>query len=1025
MARIVDTSIDDYEIGAVRTSISAMRVERLMQLLFVASGLAGLIYQSVWSHYLGLTLGHAAYAQALVLAIFMGGMAVGATWASRLTPSWNNLLLAYAVVEGVIGLVGLAFHPFFIKYLTFTQEALLPALRSASLATAWQWLSGAAILLPQSILLGATFPLLSSGVLRLLPRRDNHVLGGLYFSNSIGAAGGAIITTFLFLPKIGLPGAVMTAGGINLLVALGAAWVAIRRAPPARSVTAGKGEENSNSSSTPTPEKLRQLTRIMAVVTLLSGAFSFIYEVGWVRMLNQALGTTIHSFELMLAAFITGLAFGGLWIRGRAEGIDEIKYAGYAQVLMGVSAFFSLVVFAHSFDAVAWLMSGLARSDHGYTLYEIGSALIALLVMFPTAFFAGMTLPLYTAALLKAGAGEQVVGRIYAANTVGAIIGVFAVVHFLIPAVGVRLSVTIAAFGDTLLGLYLLRAVSPAKLTRGYAFALCASAIAAAVSLIAGAAEPINQASGVFRTGSLATSRDTKVEMIRDGKTATVSVFSHNGPYATIATNGKPDASLSLRMDAPPTADEGTMVEAAVIPLVLHPAAEKVAVIGWGSGLTINTVLGSTTPKLVDAIEIESAMYDGARYFGSRVKRAYTDQRVVLHLDDARTFFSTGARRYDLIISEPSNPWVSGVASLFTREFYSLATRHLSDNGLFVQWLQAYEINDYLLSTMIASLILEFPHVKLYMSNSSDLLFVASKKPVNAVDFGKLSASALQEEMGRLGIRTESDLNVRNVGSEKLLSVFVRLNQAVPHSDFYPVVSLEAPRSRFRGDASLAFLELSLAGAPVLEMIGERPAIDAASISADRISPIARSMETARNVKRAIVHDRASITSLKSSPQLISNISLLREMGSNGFDGDDIKIWSGALADVAENTLGALSAAEQKGVWISPVWLGDTTKFPKKAQEVLSAFGSAAARDPVGMRYAAVSALRDSKGVLAESCREQLLIIAQLGAIAMGDDVAVASLDQEIGTDIPSSRARFFTRAFLLSWADRAAGLRE
>ncbi|PIQ37662.1 MAG: hypothetical protein COW59_05985, partial [Lysobacterales bacterium CG17_big_fil_post_rev_8_21_14_2_50_64_11] len=122
--------------------------------LFIASGFAGLIYQSIWSHYLGLTLGHAAYAQTLVLAIFMGGMALGAFVASRITPRWRDLVLAYAAVEGVIGLIGLLFHPLFVAYLGFSQDTLLPAMDSVLLATAWQWLSGALILLPQSVLLG-------------------------------------------------------------------------------------------------------------------------------------------------------------------------------------------------------------------------------------------------------------------------------------------------------------------------------------------------------------------------------------------------------------------------------------------------------------------------------------------------------------------------------------------------------------------------------------------------------------------------------------------------------------------------------------------------------------------------------------------------------------------------------------------------------------------------------------------------------------------------------------------------------
>ena len=195
--------------------------------LFVLSGFAGLIYQSVWSHYLGLTLGHAAYAQTLVLAIFMGGMALGAAWASRVSVRWGRLLLGYAVIEAAIGVAGLLFHPVFVAYSGWSSGSVLPALQSPWLAHLYGWTTCALLILPQCVLLGATFPLMSAGLLRALPGQDNEVLGGLYFTNSLGAALGAICSTFVLIPAIGLPGAVHTAGLLNLLVAL-IAWRASR-----------------------------------------------------------------------------------------------------------------------------------------------------------------------------------------------------------------------------------------------------------------------------------------------------------------------------------------------------------------------------------------------------------------------------------------------------------------------------------------------------------------------------------------------------------------------------------------------------------------------------------------------------------------------------------------------------------------------------------------------------------------------------------------------------------------------------
>jgi spermidine synthase len=202
--------------------VKTSRLAYALLTLFVLSGFAGLIYQSVWSHYLGLTLGHAAYAQTLVLAIFMGGMALGAWLASRYSTRWKQLVLGYALVEGVIGVCGLVFHQVFVAYSGVSQDTILPALSNITLAHGYQWITAALLISPQSILLGATFPLMSAGLIRALPREHGEVLGGLYFSNSLGAALGALLATFVLLPAVGLPGTVLTAGVLNIVVAIGA-----------------------------------------------------------------------------------------------------------------------------------------------------------------------------------------------------------------------------------------------------------------------------------------------------------------------------------------------------------------------------------------------------------------------------------------------------------------------------------------------------------------------------------------------------------------------------------------------------------------------------------------------------------------------------------------------------------------------------------------------------------------------------------------------------------------------------------
>lgn len=985
----------------------------VLLLLFVLSGVAGLIYQSIWSHYLGLVLGHAAYAQALVLAIFMGGMALGAWLASRWSQRLRHLILAYAVIELAIGVMGLAFHGLFVAYTDFSQQTVLPALSSASAAHLYQWVSASLLILPQCVLLGATFPLLSAGLLRVQEEGTGEVLGGLYFSNSIGAAAGALLTTFLMLPSIGMPGTILVAGALNILVAL-IAW-GVSKALVARHE---RVVEAPASSVVGDSDEIRRLSKILLASAFITGATSFVYEIGWVRLLNQALGTTVHSFELMLAAFILGLAFGGLWIRQRAKRItDVIAYAGGAQILMGVSALLSLVAFSQSFHWVGWMMQALARTDGGYVLFNIGGAVVSLLVMFPAAFFAGMTLPLFTLALLNKGAGEQAIGRVYAANTLGAIAGVVFMMHVLTPLIGIRLAVILAALADAVLGLYLIRAVSPARRTVGYAIGGAATVAALLVATYGGRPDPKQQVSGVFRTG-VATASDVSVPYLRDGKTATVSVSAHEIGHALISTNGKPDASLMMDPRKAPTADEVTMVMAGALPYIHHPQPDRIAVIGWGSGLTTHTLAGSSKAKSIETIEIEQAMYDGAKLFGDRVARAYEDKRSQVRFEDARTYFSTGNRHYDVVVSEPSNPWVSGVASLFTREFYGFIKRHLEDDGVLVQWLQTYELNDRLLGTMVAALLSEFPNTELYVTNTNDMVFVASKGTKAKPDWSVLGEEPLASELRRVGLQSPGDFAIRKVGGPQVLATYVRFTGSKPYSDFYPSVALNAPRSRFKGDVADALMTLVDNGMPVLDLLDGRKVQVPVHASDGTIARFSDGTRAAAAIRRSLAGGDASQIA-RDAPTSASVAGALQETSSRPLMPEQVEYWSALAASVAGDSLGQLPVEEQEGLWIHPAWI-DTARQPGVVQQLMQVYAAAATRDATAMHETAMALLRrDDVSKLAPTAREQVLVIAQLGAIGKGAYGEVAAIDHAYGRGIPPTARLGLVRGYLMAWADK------
>ena len=221
------------------------------------------------------------------------------------------------------------------------------------------------------------------------------------------------------------------------------------------------------------------------------------------------------------------------------------------------------------------------------------------------------------------------------------------------------------------------------------------------------------------------TPKNSELLYYKDGKTATVSVQSEYGAHMEISTNEKVDAAINMLPQEVETADEDTMILLGVIPMTLHPQARTVAAIGFGSGLTTNTLLCNPLLTQVDTIEIEKSIVEAANHFRPRVERAYTDPRSAIFYDDAKTFFSVHNKRYDIIVSEPSNPWVSGVAGLFSEEFYHLIRQHMAENGIFVQWLQLYEINLDLVASVLKAISGTYSDFVVYATNDGDIIIVA------------------------------------------------------------------------------------------------------------------------------------------------------------------------------------------------------------------------------------------------------------------------------------------------------------
>ena len=873
-------------------------------LLFTVSGFAGLIYESIWSHYLKLFLGHAAYAQTLVLALFMGGMAIGAWLCSRWSQGWRNLLRGYALAEGLIGLAAFLFHPVFVAATDSAYSSILPALGGEISATIFKWTLAGLLILPQSVLLGTTFPLMSAGLIRRYPASPGESLAMLYFTNSFGAAIGVLASGFALIEALGLPGTVQVAGALNLALAA-AVWALARDADAAAPVRASGRADGGR----------LQTHRLYLAVALLTGAASFAFEIGWIRMLSLVLGSSTHSFELMLSAFILGIACGGYWVRRRIDSIaDPVRFLGTVLTIMGLLALATLPLYGHMFGVMQVVIQALARTDSGYALFLVASHGIALAIMFPATFCAGMTLPLVTLALLRDGEGEKAIGAVYSANTFGSIVGVFFAAHVGMPLLGLKGLIASGAALDAGLGLTLLWRLAGARRLRAVAAALslaCFAAVLAGVRL-----DPYKMASGVFRHGDLYTTREATLLLHRDGKTATVSLMDF-GTDRSLRTNGKSDGAVNMDPGGARVSDEVTMTLTAAIPLAYRPDATTAAVIGIGTGLTTHTLLGSGKLRSVETIEIEPAMAEASRRFAPRNSNAFADPRSHIVFDDAKTFFSTYNRKYDIIVSEPSNPWVSGVSSLFTSEFYRLVRRHLNDGGVLLQWFQMYEIDASLIASVLRALGENFPDYAVYAATGSDLLIVAGDARTLERPMADIVATmpGVARELRRVHVASVQDVAVRRLGGKRSLAPLF-LSYGVPaNSDFYPYLDLHAAKYRFLHQSADELTGLLSYSVPLVALLEGRK-----SSTADPKGEGQEFLEALELARRAAYARDYLLSPKPPEPVAIprpfqKDLELVRERLIECRDAGRSDIWFHSLYELARTLNPMLSAEDAKRVW--------------------------------------------------------------------------------------------------------------
>jgi spermidine synthase len=476
----------------------------------------------------------------------------------------------------------------------------------------------------------------------------------------------------------------------------------------------------------------------------------------------------------------------------------------------------------------------------------------------------------------------------------------------------------------------------------------------------------------------------------------------------SLRTNGKSDGSIVLDRDLTRGSDEITMVLTAAVPLALNPDTRRAAVIGIGTGLTTHTLLQSLAIERVDTVEIEAAMAEAARGFMPRNSGAFADPRGAILIDDAKSFFSASGARYDLIISEPSNPWVSGVASLFTREFYRRIRGHLEPGGLLVQWFQLYEIDASLVASVMAALGEEFPHYAVFAPSDHDLLIVAGSRelplPAQARVFEQ---PGLAKELWTVHVLSIGDLDARYIGGRALLEPLFASYGVAANSDYAPLLDLNAARHRFTERSATDLVALLNLEVPVLEML--EPAR-----SRRPVNPLfqgAYAFDRIENARLAWYARDFLIGTRRPAPesvptQLQKDLDLLRVRLIECRDPRDFDVWIHSALRVAALVNPHLAADDARAIWTRVQASHCYASLSGMQREWISLLHAVAARDAARMAAIAEGILTAEAGLAIEA-REYLLMSAMTGRLASRESAQALRLWKEHAERVRASAPAF------------------
>lgn len=789
----------------------------LALVLFFVSGASALVYQVVWLRLLVLIFGSTLFATSAILSTFMGGLALGAYVAGRtMDRSRRSPLRIYGLLEIGIGIYALLV-PFLFDALTPVYRLVWDAGGSTDLLllNVAKFIGIAVVLIVPTTLMGASLPVLARDVADD-PDRIGGKVGTLYAVNTFGAVVGTFVAGFLAIPAIGVQNSLWWTAAVN--VALGIVAVIVGRdAPVARTVAETSGEAAAG------PSPIRGRTAVLLVLFGVSGFGAMVLEVAWTRALALVLGSSVYAFSLMLVAFLVGLATGGAFFSGWLRRRPDVHPGTLLAALLaatGVLAYATVFVFQH---LPQWFGRIYFAQQPGPNEWFAVQFLFGLVVMFPATFAFGGIFPAVLqshARGLDRVAGS--VGTVYTSNTAGTILGAAMAGFVLIPTLGVQDSVVFVAVSQVLLGALAFVALSGVRSTTRTAAVVALLVLAVLFPTVRPRWDALLMNSGVYMNlqdmpeGS---TWDDFLEIVRNDNEL---VYARQGMTASVLVADQPSIgnrylAVNGKIEASTNADMETQIMCAHLPLMLHDDPKDVMIIGLASAITV----GAAATHPIDSIrvvEVEEAMIPAARLFDDHNGGVMDDERLTISINDARNELEFSGATYDVIVSEPSNPWMTVASNLFTEDFFRLAAKRVRPGGIFAQWVQNYYLPAEDLRSIVAAFQASFPHVVVFETfEGVDLLLLGSREPI-VLDLERIGARmselSVRMDLARVDIRRPADVLPLLVLGPDQVESFVA--GAPRNTDDNARVEFSAPKALYQNtlDRNLALLH-SFSGNPL------------------------------------------------------------------------------------------------------------------------------------------------------------------------------------------------------------------